>query len=149
MSKDCFRTNDMFFYLVLNTVETAAKKVSNCFEQIKKRRFLKLSKKVSKIFFSLIIFVPEIHFIYKIFRLYKIIHFTKFFITSGLAVDCIASDSYRKLARELKVDGFDVVQNVAQDVAQKDLETSEQVKRLLECLKDEPLSVKEILENLI
>lgn len=34
--------------------------------------------------------------------------------TGGLSVDCIASESYRKLAKELKVDGFGVAQDVAQ-----------------------------------
>ena len=40
--------------------------------------------------------------------------------SGGLAVDCTASDSYINLARELKVDGFYVAQNVVQDVAQND-----------------------------
>ena len=47
--------------------------------------------------------------------------------SGGLAVDCTASDSYRKLAAELKIDGFDV----AQDVAQDDLDSF-----ILTCIKE-------------
>ncbi len=57
------------------------------------------------------------------------------FFNSGVRiVDCIASDSYRKLTRELKVDGF----NVAQDVAQKDLHTF-----ILNCIKENNKTTRE------
>ncbi len=56
---------------------------------------------------------------------------SSFFKSGVRIVDCMASDSYRKLARELKVDGFDIVRDVAQDVAQKNLHTF-----ILNCIKE-------------
>ena len=58
-------------------------------------------------------------------------------LTGGLSVVCNASGVYRKLAAEYKVDGF--VESSAR---------TEQVKKLIECLKGKTLSKKEILENL-
>ena len=51
--------------------------------------------------------------------------------SGGLSVDCTASDFYKKLAAELKIDGFNVAQDVAQDVAQEDLDSF-----ILTCIKE-------------
>lgn len=55
-------------------------------------------------------------------------------LTGGLSVVCNASEIYRKLAAEYKVDGF-----VEEAV------NTEQVKKLITCLKEKTLSKKEIL----
>lgn len=62
-------------------------------------------------------------------------------LTGGLSVVCKASETYRKLAVEYKVDGF--VESSASTE-----QVTEQVKKLVACLKEKTLSKKEILESL-
>lgn len=59
-------------------------------------------------------------------------------LSGGLSVVCKASETYRKLAAEYKVDGF--VENIAGTE-----QVTDQVKKLITCLKGKTLSKKEIL----
>lgn len=63
-------------------------------------------------------------------------------LTGGLSVVCNASEIYRKLAVEYKVDGF--VGNIA-GAEQVTEQVTEQVRKLIACLKGKTLSKKEIL----
>lgn len=67
-------------------------------------------------------------------------------LSGGLSVVCKASETYRKLAAEYKVDGF--VENFAgteQVTDQVSVQVTDQVKKLITCLKGKTLSKKEIL----
>lgn len=67
-------------------------------------------------------------------------------LSGGLSVVCKASETYRKLAAEYKVYGF--VENVAgteQVTDQVSVQVTDQVKKLITCLKGKTLSKKEIL----